>query len=204
MARIDNETRQKLHVVAHAVRIGYPRVFEVEENAQSGKREYSLQIRWMDDNPDHMKQVEAMQARLKLAAKAYWGEEWEKHYRDAIDSKNTRFLRHNEDEGYWFCSIKRGERDGAPRVVDRCKEVKLRPEDGKIYSGMVGNVVFDLWCYGGVARNGAKVPYGFSGTLLGLQYVADGEPFGGARMAKDNDFEDLEDNGLSDDLDNLL
>lgn len=199
MAKLSEEQRKKLHVVVRGVRIAYPRVFEPETNEQSGKSEYSLQVRLFDANPDHMKQVKALQETLKSAAQFHWGDEWQKHYRDAVDSKNTRFLRHNEDEGYWFCSVKRRASDKAPRVVDRRKAV-LTAEDGKIYSGVVGNVVFDVWCYGGVAKNGQKVPYGFSATLLGLQFVEDADPIGGATTAKDSDFEDLSDDGSDDDI----
>lgn len=193
--KISDEARKKLHIVAKAVRIAYPRVFEPEENPQSGRAEYSVQVRFYEANPDHMKTVETIQAALKEAARAFWGDEAERHYRDAMDSKNTRFLRRDEEGGYWYVSLKRREQDNAPRVVDRNPRVTLTAQDGKIYSGAVCNVVFDIWCYGGMSKSGTKVPYGFSGTLMGIQYVAEGEPFGGAPMAKDNDFEDLADSG---------
>lgn len=52
-------------------------------------------------------------------------------------------------------------------------------------------LVVDLWCYSGTAKNGAKIPAGFSFTLCGIQFVEDGDPIGGASVAKDDDFDDL-------------
>ena len=191
MAKITPETRQKLHIVARGVRVAYPKVFEAEENTLSGKREYSVQIRLYKSNPDHMKIVEKIREAMKVAAQAYWGEDAGRNYRDAMDSKNTRWLREDADGEYFFASLKRREQDGAPRVVGRDKTVTLRQEDGKVYSGAVMNVIFDIWCYSGTSKSGAKIPSGFSATLMGLQFVADGDPIGGASVAKDTDFDDL-------------
>ena len=199
MAKISPETRQKLHIVARGVRVAYPKVFEPEENTLSGKREYSVQIRLYKSNPEHMKIVEQIRSAMKAAAKAYWGDDAERNYRDALDSKNTRWLREDPDGEYFFASLKRREQDGAPRVVARDKTITLRQEDGKVYSGAVMNVIFDIWCYSGTSKSGAKIPAGFSATLMGLQFVADGDPIGGASVAKDTDFDDLSTEDANDD-----
>lgn len=197
MAHISPEIRQKLHIKLSNVRLAYPHVFEAVENTLSGKREYSCQIRLYKSNPDHMKQVEKLREAMKVAAKAFWGDDADRNMRTALDSTNTRWLREDADGEYFFISLKRRESDGAPRVVSRDRTINLRPEDGKMYSGAFVNAVLDLWCYSGVAKNGQKIPSGFSATLMGLQFVSDGDPLGGARVAKDDDFEDLgaEDNG---------
>ena len=199
MAKITPETRQKLHIVARAVRVAYPKVFEPEENTLSGKKEYSVQIRLYKDNPEHMKIVEKIRSAMKVAAKAYWGEDADRNYRNALDSKNTRWLRESDEGDYFFASLKRREQDGAPRVVGRDKTVTLRQEDGKVYSGAVMNVIFDIWCYSGTSKSGAKIPAGFSATLMGMQFVADGDPIGGASVAKDDDFDDLSTEEMTDD-----
>lgn len=191
MANINPETRKQLHIVTRGVRVAYPHVFEPVENTLSGKKEYSCQLRFYKSNPDHMAQVEKIREAMKVAAKAYWGEDAARNMRDALDSKNTRWLREDADGEYFFVSLKRREQDGAPRVVARDKTITLRPEDGKVYSGAVMNAVFDIWCYSGKAKSGASIPAGFSATLMGLQFVADGDPIGGASVAKDTDFDDL-------------
>lgn len=197
MAKLSLEDRNNLHIVARGVRLAYPKLFEPETNTLNGREEYSCQIRFYKNNAEHMKQVEKIRAAMKVAAKAFWGDEAERNYRSAIDSKNTRWLREDDEGEYFFVSLKRRAQDGAPRLVHRDRTIDLRQEDGKLYSGAIVNAVFDIWCYSGVAKNGQKIPCGFSATLGGIQFVADADPLGGARVAKDDDFEDLgsEDNG---------
>lgn len=184
MAFISPEIRKQLHIKLSNVRLAYPRVFEPVENSLSGNLEYSCQIRLYKSNPDHMKQVEKLRAAMKIAAKAFWGNDAERNMRAALDSTNTRWLREDPDGEYYFVNLKRRSQDGAPRVVARDHTVNLRPEDGKIYGGAFVTAIFDLWCY----SNSSK---GFSATLMGLQFVADGDPIGGASVAKDEDFDDL-------------
>ena len=204
MAKLSLEARNKLHFVAHGVRLAYPKLFEPETNTLNGREEFSCQIRFYKSNPEHMKQVEQIRELLKYAAKVHWGDDAERNYRSAIDSKNTRWLREDDEGEYFFVSLKRRAQDGAPRLVHRDRTIALRQEDGKLYSGVIVNAVFDIWCYSGVAKNGQKIPCGFSATLGGVQFVADADPLGGARVAKDDDFEDLGTDGIEDNGDDFF
>lgn len=201
MSKLTPEQRKALHVVARKVRIAYPAVFEPQCNDLSGKDEFCVQIRLYDDNPDHVEQVKRIKAVMIEAAKAFWGQDAKKFAAEAADSKNTRGLRYDEEGGYHFLYAKRPATQQAPRVVGRDRTMELRPEDGKIYSGAVCNVVFDVWCYSGTTKSGAKIPPGFSFSLSGVQFVEDGDPIGGSPVAEDDDFDDLSDDdeiGLDD------
>ncbi len=198
MTKISPEIRKKLHLVLREVRIAYPEVFEARHNDLSGKDEYSVQIRLYESNPEHMKIVETIKAAKLTAADAYWGRDAKRFFAEAEDSKNTRGLRYDSEGGYYYLNAKRNASQQAPRVVGRNPKVALVPEDGKIYSGAVCNVVVDLWCYSGTAKNGAKIPAGFSFTLCGVQFVMDGDPIGGSSVAKDEDFDDLKDDEAPD------
>ena len=191
MAKLTAEERKKLHLVLRKVRIAYPEVFKPKHNDLSEKDEYSVQVRLYEDNPEHMKIVEAIKSAKTFAAQVFWDRDAKRFLAEAEDSKNTRGLRYDADGGYYYFNAKRNASQQAPRVVGRDRTVELRPEDGKIYSGAVCNVVVDLWCYSGTAKNGAKIPAGFSFTLCGIQFVEDGDPIGGASVAKDDDFDDL-------------
>lgn len=195
MAKLSREQYAELHCVAKSVRIAYPRIFEAEED-MNGKVVYSCQLRFMDDNPEHMAQVEKLKELRRKAAEWYWGKDAPRILERLENNENHKWLRHSP-EGYWFVKLKRSEDRGAPRVVGRGKET-LSQADGKIYSGCFVNAVFDLWCYGGAATKGT---YGFGATLLGIQFVKDGDPFGGASQAKDEDFEDLSGDDKEDDFD---
>ena len=191
MAKLTAEERKKLHLVLRKVRIAYPEVFEPKHNDLSNKDEYSVQVRMYEDNPEHMQQVELVKAAKAAAAQAFWGKDAKRLAAEAEDSKNTRGLRYDPEGGYWYFNAKRRADQGAPRVVGRNPKMLLKPEDGKICSGAVCNAVIDLWCYSGTAKNGTKIPAGFSFTLCGIQFVEDGDPIGGASVAKDDDFDDL-------------
>lgn len=199
MAKLTPEQRKALHVVARKVRIAYPNVFEPQHNDLSNKDEYSVQIRLYEDNAEQMEIVKHIKGVMAKAAEFYWGQDAKKFAREAADSKNTRGLRYDEEGGFYFITAKRNASQQAPRVVGRDRTMELRPEDGKIYSGAICNVIFDVWCYSGTAKNGAKIPPGYSFSLCGLQFVADGDPIGGTSVAKDEDFDDL-----SDDDDNVV
>ncbi len=200
MAKLSREQYAELHCVAKSVRIAFPRVFEPDD-APGGKKAYSVQIRLFTDNPEHMKIVENLKAKMAKAAEYYWGQDAKRNLSRALENVTTKFLRKSDEGDYYFFSLKRRESDGAPRVVGRNREA-LTQADGKIYSGCFANVVFDLWCYGGMkTADGTRVPYGISATLLGIQFVKDGDPFGGASQAKDEDFEDLSGDDKEDDFD---
>ena len=62
MAKLTAEERKKLHLVLRKVRIAYPEVFEPKHNDLSGKDEYSVQVRLYENNPEHMKIVEMINA----------------------------------------------------------------------------------------------------------------------------------------------
>lgn len=198
MAKLTSEQRKNLHVVAKRVRIAYPQVFETKHNDLSGKDEYSVQVRFYENVPDHMAQVKKIKEIMNMASEYYWGQDAKKFAREAADSKNTRGLRYDEEGGFYYLGAKRRADQQAPRIVGRDRKVELRPEDGKIYSGAVCNVVFDVWCYSGTAKNGAKIPPGYSFTLCGIQFVEDGDPIGGVSAAKDDDFDDLKDDEAPD------
>jgi hypothetical protein len=71
-----------------------------------------------------------------------------------------------------------------PPVFDRDRSPLTR-EDGKPYAGCYVNAKIDFW----VQDNnfGKRV----NASLQGLQFVKDGEAFGGGRPAEADDFEDL-------------
>ena len=198
MAKLTQEERKKLHLVLRNVRIAYPQVFEPGHNDLSGKDEYSCQFRFYRSNPEHMKLVEQINAAKEVAAEAFWGRDAKAFMARVEKIDNNKGLRFSEEGDYYFLNAKRRPDQGAPRVVDRNPKLVLKPEDGKIYSGAVGNGVVDLWCYSGTAKNGAKIQPGFSFTLCGVQFVEDGDPIGGSSVAKDEDFDDLKDDEAPD------
>lgn len=199
MAYLTAEQRKELHIKCSKVRIAYPHVFEPARNAQSGAMEYSTQVRFYKNKPEDMAQVEHIRKAMDNAARWAWGPDAEKRIKQAKNGGNTTcFLR--EDDDYFFINVKANPDRTTPRVVDRDKTRTLKPEDGRIYSGVTANVIFDLYARGGVNKSGINIPYGWSGTLLGVQFVEATDAFAGvSATARDDDFDDLADDGFDDD-----
>ena len=76
-----------------------------------------------------------------------------------------------------------------PRVVNRANQV-IGLDDGVIYSGCYVTAKINIYAK-------ASGDFGIWASLEGVQFVKDGEPFGGSKIASENDFEELEDEDLS-------
>lgn len=71
-----------------------------------------------------------------------------------------------------------------PLVLDRLKE-PLTAADGKPYGGCYVNASIEVWAQDN--QYGKRV----NATLKGVQFVRDGDAFGGGAPASPNDFDDL-------------
>lgn len=93
----------------------------------------------------------------------------------------------------------RKQQDGAPDVFDITKDPQTgRPRrigkgEGKPYAGCYVNAVLDIY-----AQDGENS--GMRCGLLGVQFLRDGDSFGGAGRVKDDDFESIDAPDMADDL----
>jgi len=78
-----------------------------------------------------------------------------------------------------------------PTVVDRDR-TPLSEADGKPYAGCYVLALVDFWAQDN--QFGKRV----NATLTGVQFVRDGDSFGGARVAAADDFDVLDDAGAGD------
>ena len=83
---------------------------------------------------------------------------------------------------------------GRPIVLNRDKS-PLTKEDGKPYSGCFVNVVLDIW-----AQEHPKHGKRVNAALKGVQFVRDGDSFGGGTPASPDAFDDLGDGADADDI----
>lgn len=110
----------------------------------------------------------------------------------------------SEYQGYtdhWALSFKRYQEDGRPRLVDRDNSPILDPAGvvypaklGRIYSGAYYNVSVELWTQDNSYGKGIRC------GLIGLQFVRDGDSFGGASVPSQDEFEDIADGAAAPDL----
>jgi hypothetical protein len=84
-------------------------------------------------------------------------------------------------EGNYYVSASNESR---PNVKDRDGKTPLVAKDGKPYGGCYCNIVIDVWAQDN--KWGQRV----NATLLGVQFVRDGDKFAGGAAFSDDDFED--------------
>jgi len=131
----------------------------------------------------------AIEKAVKDEAAATWGKGWEKALEGMRNNNNKCAWRdgdlskYESNEGHMIISTKRRLKDGPPAVINRDRSA-LAEKDGVIYAGAVVNFNIDVWAQKGQYQ-------GIRATLNGVQFVKDGDSFGGAaRIAADN-FDDL-------------
>jgi hypothetical protein len=99
--------------------------------------------------------------------------------RDAYRNRDGEAYDGFEDRYYLTASSK-----SRPLIIDRDR-TPLVPSDGKPYAGCYVNAQVEIWAqdnsYGRAVR----------ATLMGVQFVKDGDAFAGGASARVDDFEDL-------------
>lgn len=90
-----------------------------------------------------------------------------------------------EYDGYAGHIVIKAQSTTRPTVIDR-KRNPVTEADGVIYNGCYVNAKISLFGYDNTGK-------GLSATLRGVQFLKDGDSFGGSAPAKAEDFEELDD-----------
>ena len=138
--------------------------------------------------PGHPQIAEVQAAIQKVAA-----EKWPKN----LPSSLPLCMRPNSDKGHlegfddggWFINTSSKKR---PTIIGRDR-TPLVEQDGQPYAGCYVNAIIDVW-----ALNNPQFPKRICAELKGVQFVGDGEPFGGSSPAAADDFEMLDDAAAAD------
>jgi hypothetical protein len=137
---------------------------------------------------------------IEAAIKAVAAEKWPKKAAALLESmrgNSNKFCYQKGDlkdydgfEGMMSLAGHRKESDGAPEIFGQFRNpdgklVRLTQKDGKIYAGCYVNASVDIYAQDGENQ-------GIRCGLLGIQFNRDGDSFGGAGRAKEEDFESIE------------
>lgn len=169
------------------VRLSFPELWEARQfQAGVGKARYDSTFLVEKGSAND----KAVRAAISEAATETWGAKATAQLK-ALSGDSGKFCYQNGDlkeydgyEGHMALSSHRNADQGPPAIVDRMKN-KLTINDGKPYAGCYVNASVDIWVQQG------KYP-GVRCTLVGVQFVADGDAFAGA-AATDDAFDDLGD-----------
>jgi hypothetical protein len=134
---------------------------------------------------------DAIEAAILAAAKEKWTKPGQAEKQVvAVRGNSNKFCYTDGDlkeydgfEGKMALAAHRKASDGAPTIIDRDK-TPLKQTDARPYAGCYVNAVVEIY-----AQDGQNS--GIRCGLMGIQFYRDGDSFGGAGKAKDDDFEDL-------------
>lgn len=159
-------------------------IFEKKRVGEDGDPRFSCALLMTPDHPDL--------SRLKEHIRKVAASKWQDKAGDVLNqlAAQDRLCLHKGDTkpeydgfpGNYFVSCNSKIR---PLIVNRDR-TPLSAEDGVIYAGCYANVKIDVW---------AQPNYGkrINAQLMGVQFVKDGEPFGGGRVAAPDEFTDMSD-----------
>ncbi len=179
-------------------RLSFPDIWKAKAIKTKGKEEGEAKFsaQFLLDKEDHAGQIKSVKTSiLEVAIAKFCKEntppkEAKAQIGDMVAKGKLHLCLHEgntkEYEGYndsnMFLSSSSKLR---PRIVARDGRTPLAEEDGKPYAGCYVNAVVRLWAQDN--NFGKRI----NAELMGIQFVADGEPFGAAPLA-DDAFPDLD------------
>lgn len=168
-------------VILKDVRISFPELFvkrRFDPDNTATKAVYSAVFMVEKESDQHKQIVNAINALLKENNKGKGLPE------DKLALKDGDMT---DREEYHDHMIIRANNANKITVVDRSRK-PITEEDGVIYSGCYVNGIIELYW-----QDHPKWGKRINASLLGVQYVKDGDPFGGSPSAKIDDFVDFGD-----------
>ena len=180
-----SEKKVEDHVVMlKNVRLAFPQIFTPSQVNNEGKPAFSASFLMPPDHPD----VLTIQRAIAKVANAKWADKGPEILKALI--AGDKVCLHNGDAksnsdgfvGNLFVSARSPTR---PLVIAQDRSL-LAEEDGKPYSGCYVNAQIALWAQ---ANNfGKRV----NAQLRGVQFLRDGEAFGGGAVAQADEFDVVE------------
>lgn len=169
-------------------RLSFPELWEATQfEAGKGKHRYDASF-LVEPGSENDKEI---RAAIKEAANEAWGEKAKAKVKQ-LAGDSGKFCYQDGDlkeyDGYagnWCLTTHRNQDQGAPAIVGRGgKNDVLTAASGKPYAGCYVNATVEIWAQKG------QYP-GMRATLIGVQFVEDGDAFAGTPASAD-DFDQLD------------
>lgn len=181
-----------MKVTLKNVRLSFPQVFEAKAMEAGQKPAYSASGIMEPNHPS----INALNQAINAVGKEKWNTKADANLK-ALRASGKVCLHDGDTKPYdGFAGNQFVQARGyvRPQVRDRDGQTPLTEADGRIYPGCYVNMIVDVWAQDN--QYGKRV----NASLLGIQFVRDGEPLGGGSSAEDDDFEPLTDADAPDDL----
>lgn len=183
-----------MKVILKNARLGFPALWEPKAMDADSKPRYGAALIIPPDHP----QVDELNNAIDKVGAEKWGVKGAatvKALRQAdkvcLHDGNLK-ADYDGFEGNLYVSAASPGDGPAPTVVDRARN-RVGKADGIVYAGCYVNAVIDVWAQDN--GFGKRV----NASLSGIQFVRDGDAFGGSRPAAPDDFEALDDEEGGDD-----
>lgn len=164
------------------VRLSFPGLFKAEAFKPGDDPKFKATFLIPKDSVT----AAAVEKAIKETAQFKWGAKADAALKGMRNNPN-KFCYQDGDtktydgyEGMMALSAKNGKR---PLVIDRDRS-PLTEADGKPYAGCYVNASVEFFAY----ENSGN---GISASVLGVQFVRDGDSFGGGSTASEDDFADI-------------
>lgn len=173
-------------VILRDVRLSFPDLFEAVQYQNQGPFQYRASFLFAPDS----QAKKDLDAAIEQVAAEKWGAKAKAILAAAKAAANKYALvdgntkAYNGYEGNWALTATRNIDAGAPVIVDRGKN-RLTAADGKIYAGCYVNSTVEIWAQDNSFGKAIRA------TLVNVQFVKDGESFGGSAPATDDGLDDL-------------
>lgn len=167
------------------VRLAFPKLWTPEAFGPGAAEKYQCTL--LIDNDE-----EATLAMVRDTIEDVGAEQWkswgEKKFRGGV---KVRALLDGEEksqyDGFEGCHFVNASNTKRPKIRDKDGETDLWEKDGRPYGGCYVNAILDIWAQDN------KYGKAINAALLGVQFVRDGDSFGGGSTASEDDFDAIED-----------
>lgn len=173
------------------VRLSFPDLYEARQFQGEGEFRYGA-VGLLDKSTKQGKaNIKAVEDAILAEAKIKFKDKAEKKLA-ALRGNSNKFCFTDGDnidrdgyEGHMALAARRKQSAGPPLVLD-VNKTPLSEKSGKPYAGCYVNMNVDIWVQTGQFE-------GVRATLLGVQFVEDGDSFAAGAAVSDDDFDDESD-----------
>ncbi len=181
-----------MKVILKNVRLSFPHLFTPTSFQPGDEPKYKATFLIAKDDP----QIKVIEAAILEAAQAKFGAAKAAGIVKSIRGNPNKFCFQDGDtkdyDGYEGMMAISASNKARPTLLDRAKN-PLTAADGKPYAGCFVNGIVEFFAYNNTGN-------GIAASLKGVQFVKDGDAFGGGAPAMPDDFDDL---GVEEEEDSL-
>lgn len=186
-----SEEASKSYIIVKNVRIAFPELFEAKQYQGTGKYRYSASF-IVDKGSEQDKLI---MAEIKAACVKAWGKKADIMWDSLKNTKDSCYTPGDlkDYDGYAGKMILRAgrDKDNGPVTVKDRDMTDLSSIDGRPYAGSYTNAKVEIW-------GQSKTYNGVRCKLVGVQFVKDGDAFGGGGPATADGFEEVVDESMDD------